>query len=90
MNRTLYPVEVQLDIFRQLLTYEHLLAPKWGMRITKDFDNYIYVRLWKAPRHHKDINSYSSGIDPRRLTTAKELDEAVARWWEAVPENCKK
>lgn len=87
MNRTLYPAEVQRAIFNQLITYESLLADGYRMDISRpsSWEFWVYV----YPKGYPDQSAVAM-ISTRSLTTAKKLDEAVARWWASVPNNCKK
>ena len=87
MNRTLYPAEVQRAIFNQLITYEKLLAYGYIMDISRpsSWEFWVYVYPNRSP-----MEGHYRKIDSTLYTTAKELDEAVARWWESIPQECKR
>ena len=87
MNNLLYPVEVQLAIFQQLLTYEHLLEEGYRMDINRpsSWEFWVYVYPKGNP-----MTSHTQKLDSTLYTTARELDEAVARWWENIPKEWKR
>lgn len=84
MTHPLYPVEVQSLLFRQLLAYEPLLNPEIKLQITRQasgnllvclVDTGCFLRTWL--------------LDPHTIQTTKELDAALAKFWNEVPQKYK-
>lgn len=82
MTHPLYPVEVQSLLFRQLLAYETLLNHENKLQITKqgsgnllvcvvNSDTGCFLRTWL--------------LNPHTIQTTKELDAALAEFWNEVP-----
>lgn len=86
-QKYLYNHEVQLAIFQQLLTYETLLKEVCIMDISRPSPGMFWIYVY--PAGHPE-QAHSGGVDPLPITTAKHVDEAVARWWQSVPDYCKK
>ena len=89
MSKTLYPVEVQLDLFRQLLTYETLLKPEFRLRIDRFHRGALFVYVVKNGTANIPAGCNTWTFEPT-LKTEKELDEAMATFWQEVPQKFKK
>lgn len=85
--KTLYPAEVQRAIFNQLITYESLLVDGYTMDINRPSDWAFWVYVY--PKGNP-MEGHTRKIDSTLYTTAKELDEAVSRWWKNIPKEWKK
>lgn len=81
-QKHLYLNEVQIAIFQQLLTYETLLKEGYRMDISRpaSWEFWIYV----YPAGHPEQSTRTT-INSHTLTTAKDVDEAICRWWQSVP-----
>ena len=99
-TKTLFPAEVQLAIFQQLLTYEHLLEDECYLDIQKYApDQMMRVTLWEKAKPHEIPQDDPSKcwhvhrphlFNLMRIHTARELDEAISRWWENIPKEWKR
>lgn len=89
MSKTLYPVEVQLDLFRQLLTYETLLNPEYRLRIDKFHTGSLFVYVIKNDTCGTPAGVQTWTFEPTVLKTAKAIDEAMATFWQEVPQKFK-
>lgn len=88
MSKELYPVEVQVLLFRQLLAYETLLKPEYCLHISKCSSDSLFVYIIEKCTHtiaYDKIETFS----PHILQTAKELDAALAKFWNEVPQKFK-
>lgn len=98
-QKHLYPNEVQLAIFQQLLTYETLLKEGCHLDIQKYPENItMRATLWKKAKPeeipHEDPEKCWRVHRPYMFNlskpyTAKDVDEAIYRWWQSVPAECK-
>ena len=86
-QKPLFPQEVQLAIFQQLLAYETLLKERCRMDISRPSTGMIWIYVYPAG-HPEQAHSYV--IDTLPISTAKGVDEAISRWWQSIPVECKK
>lgn len=86
-QKHLYLNEVQLAIFQQLLTYESLLKKGYFLHIYRYHDGAMKVFLGRKEVWHC-IDRFA--FDTLPITTAKDVDEAINRWWQSIPDYCKK
>lgn len=86
MTTSLYPVEVQSLLFRQLLAYETLLKPEYKLYIERHTSGNLWVTVI-------NIETYfckpAWKFDPYTIPTAKKLDAALAEFWNEVPQKFK-
>lgn len=82
MTHPLYPVEVQSRLFRQLLAYETLLDSEYKLYIERYASGYLLVSIVNIA-----TGCYRSpwAFNPHTIQTTKELDAALAEFWNEVP-----
>lgn len=86
MSHPLYPVEVQCHVFRQLLTYETLLDSEYKLYI----ERYPLGNLWVSIVNIATGDYQSPWIlNLHTIQTTKELDAALAKFWNEVPQKYK-
>lgn len=86
MTTPLYPVEVQSLLFRQLLAYETLLNHEYRLHIKRYPSGNLGVSIVNIA-----TGDYQSPwiLNPHTLQTTKELDAAIAKFWNEVPQKYK-
>lgn len=89
MTTPLYPVEAQSLLFRQLLTYETLLKPEYRLRIQKIISDELFVLIIKTDKWASLAYAQTWAFDPHTIQTTKELDAALAKFWNEVPQKYK-
>lgn len=90
MTDPLYPVEVQSLLFRQLLAYETLLKPKYRLHIQKIVSDKLFVLIVKNDKWADTACAQTWAFDPHTLQTTKELDAALSKFWNEVPQKFKR
>lgn len=89
MTTPLYPVEAQCHVFRQLLAYETLLKPEYRLRIQKIISDELFVLIIKTDKWASLAYAQTWAFDPHTIQTTKELDAALAKFWNEVPQKFK-
>lgn len=81
---------IQSELFRELVSMETLLKPEWKMRITRDTEDCLIIRVWKRPFRWKDVDCHQECIDTRTIKTADQITAEINRIWNEIPVECKK
>ena len=89
MTTPLYPVEALCHVFRQLLAYETLLKPKYRLHIQKIVSNKLFVLIIKTDKWASPAYAQTWAFNPHTLQTTKELDAALSKFWNEVPQKYK-
>lgn len=99
-QKHLYQNEVQLAIFLQLLAYETQLEEGCFLDIQKYPQNIsMRATLWEKAKPadipHDDPGKCWRVHRPYMFNlskpyTDKDVDEAISRWWDSIPAECKR
>lgn len=89
MNKALHPHEIQIAVFRQLLTYETLLKPEYKLRIDRLHCGIIFTYIVKISRGtHNGCLCWK--LDPANISTSADVDKHLNLFWDDVPKYYKR
>lgn len=85
-------LQIQTELFRQLVGIESLLKPGYALNITRNCFKELHANLWKICKDGDgDIGAHTiQNLCVRQITTADQITAEILRIWQAIPAECKK
>ena len=88
MNKALYPHEIQIATFSQLLTCETLLKPEYKMSIDRCCTGTFLVYILRTDKGKPSTLFYWK-LEPANISTAADVEEHIRLFWDDVPNRYK-
>ena len=89
MNKELHLHEIQIAIFRKLLTCETLLKPEYRMSIDRSCSGHFFVYILR-PFKGRPSTAFCWKLAPANISTSSDVEEHIRLFWDDVPKCCKR